>query len=154
MTVPGIIRPGGNVTIGVELLEHSPSQVTVKAELMKMAANRTVSVLEAEGVFEKGKTHSRAPSVIIIVVQLLGDAQLFVTPWTAACQASLPFAISLSLLKLMSIELVTLSNQLILCRTLLFLPLIFPSIRVFPNELTLHIRWPKYVTVYTMPLKI
>ncbi|XP_017908355.1 PREDICTED: CD109 antigen [Capra hircus] len=54
VTVPGIIRPGGNVTIGVELLEHSPSQVTVKAELMKMAANRTVSVLEAEGVFEKG----------------------------------------------------------------------------------------------------
>ncbi|XDB53570.1 hypothetical protein AB1E18_007088 [Capra hircus] len=63
VTVPGIIRPGGNVTIGVELLEHSPSQVTVKAELMKMAANRTVSVLEAEGVFEKGKTHSRAPSL-------------------------------------------------------------------------------------------
>uniref|UniRef100_A0A4W2FZG6 CD109 antigen n=1 Tax=Bos indicus x Bos taurus TaxID=30522 RepID=A0A4W2FZG6_BOBOX len=54
VTVPGIIRPGGNVTIGVELLEHSPSQVTVKAELRKMAANRTVSVLEAEGVFEKG----------------------------------------------------------------------------------------------------
>ncbi|XP_047619762.1 CD109 antigen [Phacochoerus africanus] len=54
VTAPGIIRPGGNVTIGVELLEHSPSQVTVKAELVKMAANLTVSVLEAEGVFEKG----------------------------------------------------------------------------------------------------
>uniref|UniRef100_A0A8D1YXK8 CD109 molecule n=1 Tax=Sus scrofa TaxID=9823 RepID=A0A8D1YXK8_PIG len=53
VTAPGIIRPGGNVTIGVELLEHSPSQVTVKAELVKMAANLTVSVLEAEGVFEK-----------------------------------------------------------------------------------------------------
>uniref|UniRef100_A0A8C3W7F6 CD109 molecule n=1 Tax=Catagonus wagneri TaxID=51154 RepID=A0A8C3W7F6_9CETA len=54
VTAPGIIRPGGNVTIGVELLEHSPSQVTVKAELVKLAANVTVSVLEAEGVFEKG----------------------------------------------------------------------------------------------------
>jgi CD109 antigen len=55
VTAPGIIRPGGNVTIGVELLEHSPSQVTVKAEVLKMASNLTVSVLEAEGVFEKGK---------------------------------------------------------------------------------------------------
>ena len=132
------------MTIGVELLEHSPSQVTVKAELMKMAANRTVSVLEAEGVFEKGKTHSRAPSVIIIVVQLLGDAQLFVTPWTAACQASLPFAISLSLLKLMSIESVMPSNHLILCHPLFLLPSIFSSIKIFSNELALHIRWPKY----------
>ena len=132
------------MTIGVELLEHSPSQVTVKAELMKMAANRTVSVLEAEGVFEKGKTHSRAPSVIIIVVQLLGDAQLFVTPWTAACQASLPFAISLSLLKLMSIESVMPSDHLILCHPLLLLSSIFPSIRVFSIESALRIRWSKY----------
>ncbi|KAF0886486.1 CD109 protein, partial [Crocuta crocuta] len=58
VTAPGIIRPGGNVTVGVELLEHSPSQVTVKAEVVKMAANLTVSVLEAEGVFEKGKINS------------------------------------------------------------------------------------------------
>ncbi|XP_045699363.1 CD109 antigen [Phyllostomus hastatus] len=54
VTAPGSIRPGGNVTIGVQLLEHSPSQVTVKAELVKVAANLTTSVLEAEGVFEKG----------------------------------------------------------------------------------------------------
>ncbi|XP_049751394.1 CD109 antigen isoform X1 [Elephas maximus indicus] len=54
VTAPGIIRPGGNVTIGVELLEHSPSQVTVKAEVLKMASNVTTPVLEAEGVFEKG----------------------------------------------------------------------------------------------------
>ncbi|KAB1258201.1 CD109 antigen [Camelus dromedarius] len=53
LTAPGIIRPGRNVTIGVELLEHSPSQITVKVELVKMLANLTVSVLEAEGVFEK-----------------------------------------------------------------------------------------------------
>uniref|UniRef100_A0A2K6SHJ2 CD109 molecule n=1 Tax=Saimiri boliviensis boliviensis TaxID=39432 RepID=A0A2K6SHJ2_SAIBB len=54
VTAPGIIRPGGNVTIGVDLLEHCPSQVTVKAELLKTSSNLTVSVLQAEGVFEKG----------------------------------------------------------------------------------------------------
>ncbi|XP_011379326.1 CD109 antigen [Pteropus vampyrus] len=58
VTAPEIIRPGGNVTIGVQLLEHSPSQVTVKAEVIKLAGNLTVSVLEAEGVFEKGKIDS------------------------------------------------------------------------------------------------
>ena len=70
--------------------------------------------------------------------------QFFVTSWTAALKASLSFTISQNLLKLMSIELVMPSNHLILCFPLLFLPLIFPSIRVFSNELVLHIRWPKY----------
>ena len=65
------------------------------------------------------------------------------TPWTAACQASLSFTISQSLLKLMSIELVMPSNHLILCHPLLLLPSIFPSIRVFPSELALYIRWSK-----------
>ena len=69
---------------------------------------------------------------------------LFVTPWTATCQASLSFTISRSLLKLISIESVMPSNQLILCRPLLVLPSIFPSIGVFSNELALRIRWPKY----------
>ena len=64
-------------------------------------------------------------------------------PWTAAHQASVSITNSLSLLKLMSIELVMPSNHLILCCTLLLLPLIFPSIRVFSNESALHIRWPK-----------
>ena len=67
---------------------------------------------------------------------------LFVTLWIAACQASLSFTISQSLLTLRSIELVILSNHLILC--LLFLPSIFPSIRVFFNKSALPIRWPKY----------
>ena len=67
-----------------------------------------------------------------------------VTPWTAACQASLSITNSWSLLKLMSIESVTPSNHLILCHPLLILPSIFPSIRVFWNESALHIRWPKY----------
>ena len=66
------------------------------------------------------------------------------TPWTAAHQASLYITNSWSLLKLMSIELVMPSNHLILCRPLLPLASIFPSIRVFSNELALHIRWPKY----------
>ena len=69
---------------------------------------------------------------------------LFVTPWTAVCQASLSLIISQSLPKFVSIELVMPSNHLILCCPLLLLPSIFPSIRVFANELALHIRWPKY----------
>ena len=66
------------------------------------------------------------------------------TPWTAACQASLSFNNSRSLLKLMSITSVVTSNHLILCGPLLLLPLIFSSIRVFSNESPLRIRWPKY----------
>ena len=66
------------------------------------------------------------------------------TPWTAACQVSLSTTNSRSLLKLMSIKSVMPSNHLILCCPLFFLPLIFPSIRVFSNESVLHIRWPKY----------
>ena len=69
--------------------------------------------------------------------------RLFVTPWTTARQASLSFTNSRSLLKLMSIELVMPSNHLILCRPLLLLPSISPSIRVFSKELALCIRWPK-----------
>ena len=72
--------------------------------------------------------------------------QLFVTPWTAARQASLSTTNSQSLLKLMSIESVMPSNHLILCRPLLLLSSIFPSIRVFSNESVLCIRWPKYLS--------
>ena len=74
----------------------------------------------------------------------LSRVWLFATPWTTACQASLSITNSRSLLKLMSIESVMPSNHLILCRPLLFLPSIFPSIRVFSNESALHIRLPKY----------
>ena len=77
-------------------------------------------------------------------VPLLSRVQLFVTPWTAALQASLSFTISQSLLKLMSIESVMPSNHLILCHPLLLLPSIFLSIWVFSNESALHTRWPKY----------
>ena len=82
-------------------------------------------------------------SSVISSVQSLSCVQLFATPWTAACQASLSITNSWSLLKLMSIELVMPSNHLILCHPLLLLPSIFPSNRVFSNESVLCIRWPK-----------
>jgi len=77
-------------------------------------------------------------------VQSLSCVWLFVTPWTAAQQASLSITNSRSLLKLMSIKLMMATNHLILCHSILFLPSIFHSIRVFSNESVLHIRWPKY----------
>ena len=77
-------------------------------------------------------------------VQLLSHVLLFTTPWTSACQAPLSITNSQSLLKLMPIKSVMPSSHLILCRPLLLLPLIPPSIRVFSNESSLHMRWPKY----------
>ena len=79
-----------------------------------------------------------------VSVQLLSHVQLFVTPWTAALQASLSITSSQSLPKLMSIESVMPSNHLIFSRPLLLPPSVFPSIRVFSNESALRIRWPKY----------
>ena len=81
---------------------------------------------------------------IVGVAQSLSHIRLFVTPWTAARQTSPSITIARSLLKLMSIESVMPSNHPILCRPLLLLPSIFPSIRVFSNESVLCIRWPKY----------
>ena len=81
---------------------------------------------------------------MLFVVQLLSRLWLFVTPWTATHQASLSFTLSGILLQLMSIELVMLSNHPNFCHPLLLLPSIFPNIRVFSNELALHIRWPKH----------
>ena len=77
-------------------------------------------------------------------VQLLGRVCLFAAPWTAALQASLPFTISQTLLKLMSIETVIRPNHLILCRPFLLLPSVFPGIRVFSSESAFHIKCPKY----------
>ena len=79
-----------------------------------------------------------------VVVQSISLVWLLGPPWTAAHQASLSFIISQSVLKLMSIESVMLSNHLILCHRLLFLPSIFLSIRIFSNEAALCIGWPKY----------
>ena len=77
-------------------------------------------------------------------IQPLSCIRLFATPWTAALQASLSNINSWSLPKLTSIELVMPSNHAIFCHPLLFLPSIFPSMRVFSNKSVLHIRWPKY----------
>ena len=89
-------------------------------------------------------THTSVTAGLFSSVQSLSHVQLFVTPWTAACLASLSITNSQSLLKLMSIESVMPCNHLILCCPLLLLPSIFPSIRVFSNESALRIRWPKY----------
>ena len=83
-------------------------------------------------------------SVQLSSVQSLIHVRLFATPWTAALQASLSITNSRSPPKLMSTESEMPSNHLILCHSLLLLPSIFPSIRVFANESALHIRWPKY----------
>ena len=77
-------------------------------------------------------------------VQSLSHVRLFATPWIAACQASLSITNSWSSLRFMSIESVMPSSHLILCCPLLLPPSIFPSIRIFSNELVLHIKWPKY----------
>ena len=96
------------------------------------------------------KINLSAPHALIrimrvkVKVKSLSRVRLFATPWTTARQASLSITNSRSLLKLMSIELVMPSNHLILCRPLLLLPSVFPSIRVFSNESVLRIRWPKY----------
>ena len=97
---------------------------------------------KGRAVLPRGKLHFG--SLSLIIVQLLSRVWLFVTPWSAALQASLSIANSQSLLKLMSMESVMPSNHLILYHPLLLLPSIFPSIRVFSNESLLHIRWPKY----------
>ena len=83
-------------------------------------------------------------NLLVIAIQFRSCVQLFATPWTAACQTSLALTISQSLLKLMSIESAMPFKHLDLCHPLLFLPSIFPSIRVFSNESALHIRWPRY----------
>ena len=81
--------------------------------------------------------------MVVVAVQSLHHVRLFVTPWTSPRQAFLSYTISWNLLKLISIELVMQCNHLILWHPLLLLPSIFLGIRVFPNQLALHIKWPK-----------
>ena len=88
--------------------------------------------------------HHDCTNTIYCSVQSLSRVRLFATPWTTARQASLSITNSRCLLKLMSIELVMPSSHLILCHSLLLLPSILPSIRVFSNESALRMRWPKY----------
>ena len=99
--------------------------------------------LEAAYVPVRKEQVSPLLTSLVVVVRSLGCVWLFAMAWTAASQASLCFTISWNLLRFMSIVSVMLSNHLILCHPLLLLPSIFPSIRIFSNELALRIRWPK-----------
>ena len=98
-----------------------------------------------------GATSHDHQVAVVVVVQSLSLVWLFATPWTIPRQASLSFTISRSLLKFMSFESVMPSNHLFLCRPLLLLPSIFPSIRVFSNESALHIRWSNYCSFSISP---
>ena len=105
-----------------------------------------ISIIRNDLLSNYTKEHRHAYIVYIlhIVAQSLSHVPLFVTLWTAVHQASLSFTNSLNLLKLISMESVMSSNHLILCHSLLLFSSIFPSIRIFSNELVLRIRWPKY----------
>ena len=111
---------------------------------------KTLMLEKIEGRRRRGRQRMRWLDGIIDSVDMFSSVHslsrvwLFVTPGITACQASLSITNSQSLLKLMPTESVIPSNHLILCRPLLLLPSIFPSIRVFSNESVLHIRWPKY----------
>jgi len=109
--------------------------------------NSTSNKSDLQEFSDEGKLRefvNSKPTLQFSSVHLFSRVRLFATPWTAACQASLSFTNSWSLLKLMSIKSVMPLNHLILCRSLLLLPSIFPNIRVFSSESVLHIRWPKY----------
>ena len=109
------------------------SRIPRELAAMRLQLLPTQSPKEGQGV----RTQDQSSSV-----QTLSHVQLFATPWTAARQVSLSITNSWSLLKYMSIESVMPSNHPILCRPLLLLPSIFPSIRIFSSESVLHIRWP------------
>ena len=95
--------------------------------------------MKKKSFFSFSKSNNKISSVL-----LLSSVQHFVTPWIAACQASLSITNSWSLLKVTSIESGIPSKHLIICHPLLFLPSTFPTIRIFSNESVLRIRWPKY----------
>ena len=126
------------------LLGKSGRQLLIASEGMKQLGQnwKWYSVVDVSG--GKSKVQCCEEEYCINSVQSLSRLRLFVTPWTAACQAFVSITNSQSLPKLISIESVMPSNHLILCHPLLFLPSIFPSIRVFSSELTLRMRWPKY----------
>ena len=114
----------------------------------RIMLHKNLICLQVFDNFQSYKTHCFISFDSVIFqfssVQLLSCVQLFATPWTAVYQASVSITNSQNLLKLKSIESVMPSNHLILCRPLLLLPSIFPSIRVFSSKSVLRIRWPKY----------
>ena len=124
-------EPGGLQSIGLRTVRHTEHNNTRQQQC---SLKLLISVRRKGGAQEED----------ISSVQSLSCVRPFATPWTTARQASLSITNSWSSPKPMSIESVMPSNHLILCRPLLLLPSIFPSIRVFSNESALHIRWPKY----------
>ena len=128
---------------------HPPRHMTQKEQeeklyMMLPVFNRVSPGCHAPGFRRGWLCRNLEITISHVVVELLSCVQLFATPWTAARQAPLSSTTSWSLLKLMSVEAVMLSNHLILCCPLLFLPSVFPSFKVFSSELALLIRWPKY----------
>ena len=134
--IPGTGEPGGLPSTGSHRVRHGWSNLAAAADsILHMYC---IFFLHSSVIGCLGCFH------VLSSFQSLSHVPLFLTPWTAACQASLSITNSWSLPKLMSIELVMPSNHLILYLPLLLLPSIFPSIRVFPNESVFRIRWPKY----------
>ena len=145
--IPWVEEPGGLQSTGSQRVRTGLSDFTFTIFLTGQ------NIMLSESLFSLSKLHSQhhrehlvliIPVVTFAVVQLLSCVQLFSSPWTAAHQASLSFSISLSLLKLMSVESVMPSNHLILCHPLLLLLSILPSIKVFSSESPVCIRWSKY----------
>ena len=126
--IPWIEEPGGLQSMGLQRVEHDWITKTFKIISILIMYSCILYV----------------PIMYLHSVQLLSRVRLFATPWIAAHQSSLSITNSRSLLKLMPIELVMPSSHLILCRPLLLLPPIPPSIRIFSNESTVCMRWPKY----------
>ena len=112
-------------------------EMQIKTIVMYHLIPDRITVIEKTTNNKKTKNKKKLKVDYHVVVQSFSRIRLFATPWTVARQASLSFTVSRSLLTLMSVESVMLSNHLVLCCPLLFLPSIFPSIRVFSNELAL-----------------
>ena len=147
--IPGMAEPGGLPSVRSHRVGHNWSDLAPAAAVNVESITRLISFcsLSLSPFFSSNSTYLSKSGLHLKLfsssVQFLSPVRLFVTPRTAAHQASL-FINSWSLLKLMSIESVMPSNHLTLCRPLLLQPSIFPSIRVFSNESVLRIRWPKY----------
>ena len=132
------IRPPGKSSCIPMRLHRTPDRASWLACLWLVLLHCVCFPYGHQGDLPKPASHP------FIVVQSLSRVWSFAIPWTAACQASLSFPISQSLLKPMSIELVMPSNLFILCHPLLLLPSIFSRTRVFFNKLALRLRWLKY----------
>ena len=135
------------IVLSLHISKRTQKHVDGWPTLGNVSLRRVIMLIIEDFVVTSITTYHDVPACkasFIVVVHLLSHAQFFVTPWSAAYQASLSFIIFQSLFKLIFIESVMSSNHLILCCTLLLLPSIFPSIRVFSKESALYIIWPKY----------